>query len=384
MIKILLACFACLAANTWYVDASGTPPGLGTLANPYTDIQYAINQPATHVGDTILVAPGEYQGFSVQGKYLLIRGTQGAMQTRIQTSIFVANGLGIEGLTLADGGSVFDSDVRECVILGSGLFIKDIQQITHCVFWGCTKAIGDHAFDGGGVQIDHCVFWNCAIGISTVAPGTVQYCAGQTTPGGFGWIVLHSLPGDPLLWDPAMGDMRLRPGSPCIDAGDPSAPLDPDGTRADIGLIPYDPSYAPAPTSYCTGKLNSQGCTPAIGAIGSASASSGGPFVITAANEVDNKVGLMLMGFGKLAQPFQAGLLCIQSPIKRLGPQNSLGNGPCTGTYAFDMAAYITSGIHPGLVPGALVDCQWWGRDPLDPSGFGSQLSNALSFGIAP
>lgn len=35
------------------------------------------------------------------------------------------------------------------------------------------------------------------------------------------------------------GDYRLSPGSPCIDAGNPASPLDPDGTRADMGAIPY-------------------------------------------------------------------------------------------------------------------------------------------------
>lgn len=37
----------------------------------------------------------------------------------------------------------------------------------------------------------------------------------------------------PFLYD-------LQSGSPCIDAGDPHGPLDPDGTRADIGALYYD------------------------------------------------------------------------------------------------------------------------------------------------
>jgi hypothetical protein len=32
----------------------------------------------------------------------------------------------------------------------------------------------------------------------------------------------------------------LQPNSPCIDAGDPNSPLDPDGTRADIGCFYYE------------------------------------------------------------------------------------------------------------------------------------------------
>jgi hypothetical protein len=99
---------------------------------------------------------------------------------------------------------------------------------------------------------------------------------------------------------------------------------------------------------------------------------------------VDHKSGLLFFGFGPRSQPFQGGLHCVALPTKRVGAQNSGGSGPCTGTFAFDMRGYIQSGVHPGLVPGAMVYCQWWSRDPLDPAGFGTSLTDALSFGIAP
>ncbi|NOT31484.1 MAG: hypothetical protein HOP15_13635 [Planctomycetes bacterium] len=50
---------------------------------------------------------------------------------------------------------------------------------------------------------------------------------------------------DPLLIDATAGDVRLRDGSPCIDAGDPSSPLDPDGTRADLGAVHHPRANAP-------------------------------------------------------------------------------------------------------------------------------------------
>ena len=40
---------------------------------------------------------------------------------------------------------------------------------------------------------------------------------------------------DPLFVHPDESDYHLLPASPCIDAGDPASPLDPDGTTADMG-----------------------------------------------------------------------------------------------------------------------------------------------------
>ena len=44
---------------------------------------------------------------------------------------------------------------------------------------------------------------------------------------------------NPLFVDPGMDEFRLQEDSPCIDAGDPASPLDPDSTRADIGALYY-------------------------------------------------------------------------------------------------------------------------------------------------
>jgi len=45
---------------------------------------------------------------------------------------------------------------------------------------------------------------------------------------------------DPLFEGGAPFDYHLTLGSPCIDAGDPMSPQDPDGTRADMGAFYYD------------------------------------------------------------------------------------------------------------------------------------------------
>ncbi len=45
---------------------------------------------------------------------------------------------------------------------------------------------------------------------------------------------------DPMFVDTASGDYHLQSSSPCIDAGDPSLPWDPDSTPPDIGCFYFD------------------------------------------------------------------------------------------------------------------------------------------------
>ncbi|MBC8277219.1 MAG: T9SS type A sorting domain-containing protein [FCB group bacterium] len=47
---------------------------------------------------------------------------------------------------------------------------------------------------------------------------------------------------DPLFVDPENGSYNLQADSPCIDAGDPESPYDPDSTIADIGAFYFDQS----------------------------------------------------------------------------------------------------------------------------------------------
>ncbi|MBC8527261.1 MAG: carboxypeptidase regulatory-like domain-containing protein, partial [Candidatus Cloacimonetes bacterium] len=54
---------------------------------------------------------------------------------------------------------------------------------------------------------------------------------------------------DPLFVYPSDGDYHITSNSPCIDAGDPTSPQDPDGTVSDMGAFYYDQSTLPPPTA---------------------------------------------------------------------------------------------------------------------------------------
>ncbi|MBC8277210.1 MAG: hypothetical protein H8E46_03200, partial [FCB group bacterium] len=61
-----------------------------------------------------------------------------------------------------------------------------------------------------------------------------------TTPNMGGTGNLNS---DPLFANPAAGNFTLMSNSPCIDAGNPTTPLDPDGTSADMGYQFFDQNF---------------------------------------------------------------------------------------------------------------------------------------------
>jgi hypothetical protein len=81
--------------------------------------------------------------------------------------------------------------------------------------------------------------------------GAFSFEHDTTSPPGIGIVALTNANGDscdtyynifldPQFADRAAGDYHLTLGSPCIDAGDPSLPYDPDGTVADMGAFYFN------------------------------------------------------------------------------------------------------------------------------------------------
>ena len=56
------------------------------------------------------------------------------------------------------------------------------------------------------------------------------------------WPGDGNISADPMFIYPDTGNFYLLEGSPCIDAGDPSSPYDPDSTIVDMGCFYYDQS----------------------------------------------------------------------------------------------------------------------------------------------
>ena len=147
-------------------------------------------------------------------------------------------------------------------------------------------------------------------------------------------------------------------------------------------------------STYCTAKVNSLGCTPAIASSGVPSATNIAAFVVSGSNVRNNKSGLLFYGVnGQAAAAFQGGTLCVKAPIKRTPAVTSGGTPPptndCSGIYQIDMNAFAAGSLGgtplPALsVAGTLVDCQWWGRDPGFLAPNNTTLTNGLEYTVGP
>jgi len=82
----------------------------------------------------------------------------------------------------------------------------------------------------------------------------------------------------------------------------------------------------------------------------------------------------------------------VQPQIKRTGSTNTFGNPPpndCSGVPSIDMNLFAVSAGPPLplpalTIPGTVVNCQWWGRDPGFAAPNNTQLSNGLEYLVGP
>jgi hypothetical protein len=384
------------------VSAGAPPGGDGSAGAPFATLQSAIDAGTTLDGDTLSVAAGVYvENIRMNGKLLTLRGEGGPTVTTVRAAaagpvvLLDATGCYFEGFTVTgafqgpalrvpapQSGSAW---IRRCIVTGNA--DVGLQQNYDAVVESCTiVGNGGAGIEMGSLAVLHmssCIVWGngVPVGPFTGFGTNVRWCVldnGFCPPCG-------NLSVDPRLWNPQLGDFRLRPSSPCIDAGDPMAPPDADLSRRDIGALAFDAAYIPPPQPYCTSKVNSLGCTPAIGWSGLPQVS-GGSFLIECTQVLNQRAGLLFYGFQPQFLPFQGGRLCVRAPTVRTPVANSGGHpappDDCSGVYSFDFGARIHSGVDPALSAGALVYAQFWFRDPA--SSFQSGRSDAVSFGVRP
>ena len=152
------------------------------------------------------------------------------------------------------------------------------------------------------------------------------------------------------------------------------------GSTSHLGPFVYQPTPV---SNYCTPLTSSSGCVPTITATGVPSLSNPGGFVVSAAQMEPNNNGLMFFGTtGQGGAPFFGGTLCVSAPIYRLAVKNLGGSGPCSGAISYTLGDVKGSVGGPFVVPGALVRCQVWYRDP--PAAQDVGLSGGLEFLVCP
>lgn len=404
------------AQATWYVDASAAPPGNGSPSAPFSSVAIAVSDAAVVSGDTLLIAPGVYPGKVALGsKGLRLQSSGGALVTELRAT---ANGALVESAQFGPpveliGLSIVGAPNKSTIgVSGGNVTLRQCVVREHRASGGTLLSAGTGVFSKFDIWVEQCTVVDNLLGCSVDPFSGALYLRESIFSGHLNADVYEGLEGsissanfcmwetgaahsllgagnvaaaDPSFWDPDTLDLRLAPGSVCIDAGDPLSPLDPDGSRRDIGAFAYDASYAPPATVYCTSKTNSLGCVPSIAASGAASSSSPAPFLVTCSNELNQRAGFLFYGFAPRSLAYQGGYLCVQSPTLRTAVQDSGGNmglDDCSGVYSFDFNALIRTGTVPALVPGELIFAQYWSRDPS--ASFGTNRSDAVRLGIAP
>lgn len=261
---------------------------LFSVPEEYETIQEAID--VCQSGDTVLVSPGRYvenlefrgDNIIVGSLFLTTRNPDFILETIIdgndesrvvsitrgewdecQLSGFtIENGAGREGggifvynawPTISycliknnraedGGGGVYcyggGPSLSNCTIVNNesetangGLFGKNMAYFSlyNCILWNNENAQIEFSaeMDMNTVVLEYCLVEDGEQGINTNFNGNVTWEVGN-------------IGDDPSFVDIDNEDFHLSEDSPCINAGDPEAHLDPDGTINDIGAIPFD------------------------------------------------------------------------------------------------------------------------------------------------
>jgi hypothetical protein len=131
---------------------------------------------------------------------------------------------------------------------GSGLSAAGIMldgatnlTVTNCIFRSQYDfAIYFFTYTSASVSYSDFYDWGWSGGPFAGNPPAGLGTLVQTNYNGDSCDVYYNIFLDPLFEDFPMGDYHLTATSPCVDAGDPTYPYDPDSTITDMGVYWYD------------------------------------------------------------------------------------------------------------------------------------------------
>jgi parallel beta-helix repeat protein len=224
-------------------------------------------------GDIILVAPGTYVENFEMKPGVVLQSEEGPEETIIAKSgktqlITTAPDAVIQGFTIADndngqsqaGNGIYSSGdnctICYCIVRNNRIGIYLDESSTAVVY---NNTIDNNSTSGLYMQISPApeiynnIITNNGKGIyrntaHSMGNPIIRYnnyhgngedyayygTAWTPNPG------TGELFNDPLYAGGTPFDYHLTESSPCIDTGDPASPLDPDGTRCDMGALPFD------------------------------------------------------------------------------------------------------------------------------------------------
>ncbi|TKJ36829.1 hypothetical protein CEE37_14685 [candidate division LCP-89 bacterium B3_LCP] len=234
---------------------------------------------------------------------------------------------------------------RNIVPTGGGIYCDNSHPvIVNTIIEGNSSEGGIYFADTLSVEINYCDFYGNTGGSFT---GTVPPDLGVLTTvnaNGDSCDIFYNIFADPLFVNPTAGDFNLQASSPCIDAGDPASPYDPDGTIADMGAFYFDQTST-SPVTVTLTPFNPPVTVPA----------SGGSFDFNIAvtnNEASPStfdVWIMVelpngFWYGPVLGPINLTIPASVS-LDRDRTQDIPGNAP-TGTYLYEARV----GEYPGVV----------------------------------
>ena len=125
---------------------------------------------------------------------------------------------------------------------GSGLFLSDSCTVG---LTNCTVTANGPGESGGGIYAwcystlvcANSIIWgNEGSSIYQKVLSDIEICYSDIKGG---WRGTGNIDAAPLFIDAGRSNFGLAEDSPCIDAGDPASPIDPDSSRADMGAFAF-------------------------------------------------------------------------------------------------------------------------------------------------